>query len=267
MKSPRGKILRYTIDRYTVVYVLSFFVVQVAIWRFATPLVAGLLAIPLFLASMASASIHHNHQHVNVFRKPWLNRLFELPLSWQTGIGPYTWVLHHNLGHHLNYLHQRPEHGDIDESRWMRKDGTIMGRLEYSVFLFLKHHVDIYRVGKKHPRIYRHYLLMRIPLYALTALFLYLNPVNGLILFVLLPMATLLHTCSATYEHHSGLETDDHAQASRNNLSPFYNLLSQNLGYHTAHHMRPGLHWSELPNYHEQIKHRIPESQIKLTFW
>ncbi len=267
MKSPRGKILRYTVDRYTVSFVLLFFSVQLTIWHFATPVVAAVLAVPLFFASMVSASIHHNHQHVNVFRKPWLNRIFEMPLTLQTGVGPYTWVLHHNLGHHLNYLQQRSEKGDVDESRWMRVNGSVMGRTEYSIFLFLKHHFDIYQVGKKHPRIYRNYLLMRIPLYSLVALLLWLNPVNGVILFVLLPMATLLHTCSATYEHHSGLETENHLLASRNNLSKAYNLLSQNLGYHTAHHMRPGLHWSELPKYHEQIKDGIPPAHIKLTFW
>jgi beta-carotene hydroxylase len=267
MKSSRGKILRYTIDRYTVAFVLFFFTVQLTIWRFAPPWLAACLAVPLYFASMMSASIHHNHQHVNVFRKPWLNRFFEVPLTLQTGVGPYTWVLHHNLGHHLNYLEQRDHEAGVDESRWLRKDGSKMGRLEYSVFLFVKHPFDVYRVGKKHPRIYRNYLLMRIPLYTLLALLFTLNPLNTAILFVALPLTTLFHTCSATYEHHSGLETKDHLLASRNNTSPFYNLLSQNLGYHTAHHMRPGLHWSELPAFHEQIRTGIPDAHIKPTFW
>jgi len=267
MKSSRGKILRYTIDRFTVFWVLLFFSVQLTVWYFAAPWLAAVLAVPLYFASMMSASIHHNHQHVNVFRKPWMNRVFELPLTLQTGVGPYTWVLHHNLGHHLNYLEQRDYEKGVDESRWLRKSGSKMGRLEYSAFLFVKHHFDVYQVGKKHPRVYRNYLLMRIPLYGLLALLFWLNPANTLILFLALPLVTLFHTCSATYEHHSGLETKDHLLASRNNTNKLYNLLSQNLGYHTAHHMRPGLHWSELPAFHEQIVAGIPVGQIKASFF
>jgi fatty acid desaturase len=264
-KSTRGKILRYTSDRFTVAFVLTVFGLQLYFWHAVSSVTAALLAIPMFGLCVMSACIHHNHQHVNVFRPRWLNRLFEMPLALQTGVGSYTWVLHHNLGHHLNYLEQRK--GDVDESRWMRRDGTQMGRIEYTLHLFANHHLDVYKVGQKHPRLYRSYVLMHIPIVALLAGMFYVHPLNTLIMFVALPLAALIHTCSATYQHHSGLETEDHLCASRNRTSRWYNLLSQNLGYHTAHHMRPGLHWSELPSYHEKIRDNIPAAHIDPTFW
>ena len=66
----------------------------------------------------------------------------------------------------------------------------------------------------------------------------------------------------ATYDHHSGLFTDDKYEASRNILGSFYNFSRLNLGYHTAHHIKPGLHWSELPKYHASIEKHIPEALI-----
>jgi fatty acid desaturase len=266
MKTPRHSLVRYTADRYTVFHVFVFAAIQLVVWRFASPLVAALAVLPLLVLSLMSAPIHHNHQHVNVFRAPLLNRLFEIPLALQTGIGSYGWVLHHNLGHHLNYLSPDPANS-TDESRWTRSDGETMGRVEYSARLFLTHEIDIFRVGQKHPRIYRKYLLMKVPLYVILAALFVWNPINTAILYAALPLFTLLHTCWVTYEHHSGLATDDHQLASRNRSNRIYNLLSQNLGYHTAHHLRPGLHWSALPAFHESIAHEIPKELVNPAFW
>lgn len=266
MKTPRESILRYTADRYTVFHVVAFAAIQFLAWWFASPGVAVIVALALFVPSLMSAPMHHNHQHVNVFRAPVLNRLFEIPLAFQTGVGSYGWVLHHNLGHHQNYLTQ---HGGeaVDESRWLRTDGSKMRRLEYTARLFLTHELDILRVGRKHPKIYRKYLLMKASLYATLLVLFVLNPVNTIILYAVVPFAALLHTCWVTYEHHSGLLTLDHHLASRNRTSKIYNLLSQNLGYHTAHHLRPGLHWSELPSFHASMKEKIPEALVNPAFW
>jgi fatty acid desaturase len=74
-------------------------------------------------------------------------------------------------------------------------------------------------------------------------------------------MATsLMMTSLATYKHHVGLDTQDEFSASHNNLTGWYNLFTGNLGYHTAHHHKQGIHWSKLPELHEKIKGNIPKS-------
>ena len=50
--------------------------------------------------------------------------------------------------------------------------------------------------------------------------------------------------------------------ASRNVEHPLYNLTSWNLGFHTAHHMYPGIHWSRLPALHARIRPNIPSILI-----
>jgi len=82
--------------------------------------------------------------------------------------------------------------------------------------------------------------------------------VPALLVFVLPMVISLLFTVWVTYEHHSGLDTDEEFHASYNNNNRLFNFLTGNLGYHTAHHYRQGLHWSKLPELHESIKHLIP---------
>ncbi len=98
----RGTILKYKADRGPIVYVVAVLMLRLAVWAVATPLICAISVIPLALLGMFIAPINHHHQHVNSFRAPWLNRLYDLVLSLQCGVGPYSWVLHHNLGHHVN---------------------------------------------------------------------------------------------------------------------------------------------------------------------
>jgi fatty acid desaturase len=262
----RGTLLKYKADRGPVAYVVAVFALRTAMWALATPLICAASVIPLAVLGMFIAPINHHHQHVNSFRFGWLNRIYDLVLALQAGISPYGWVLHHNLGHHVNYLNQ-PPHDSPDESCWKRADGTPMGRLEYSVKLLLHHQIDIVRIGLRRPRYFRYFLLMKLPLWSLIGVGLWIRPLETLLIFLLPAFITLFHTIWATYEHHAHCPGNDHLDASRNRENRIYNILTGNLGLHTAHHKRPGLHWSLLPELHEQIRDEIPDEQILKSFW
>jgi len=262
----RGTILKFKADRGPVAYVLATFVLRLVIWSLATPLLCVIAVIPLAVLGMFIAPINHHHQHVNTFRSGWLNRIYDIVLAVQSGVAPYTWVLHHNLGHHVNYLNQRP-HPSPDESRWTRADGSPMGRLEYSIDLLLHHQIDVVRIGRRYPKYFRYHLLMKLPLWALLGAGLWVRPLETLLVFLLPGFITLFHTIWSTYEHHAGCPQDSHVEASRNRENRVYNLLTGNLGLHAAHHKRPGLHWSLLPELHEEIRDQIPEEQILKSFW
>jgi fatty acid desaturase len=264
--SRRGRLLRYSADWLPVSFVLGAFVLHLAIFWWAPPLLALASLVPLFALSTMVAAFNHHHQHVNAFHSRVLNRIYDLVLAVQTGVGPYTWVLHHNLGHHQNYLNQPPS-ANPDESHWTRADGSQMGRIEYTLHTLLHHQVDVYRIGQKHPQIFKRYLLMKLPCYAFIAAGFYLNPFNYLVVFFVPSLLALAHTCWATYEHHAGHAADDHVTASVNREHGLFNLLTCNLGLHTAHHMKPGLHWSELPQLHRGIRAQIPEQQLLQDFW
>ena len=196
---------------------------------------------------------NHHHQHRPVFKQTWLNRVLEFFYALHTGVTTNLWVLHHNFGHRRNFLDQSK-----DESRWKRKDGTTMGVLEYTLGVALTAYPRGFEVGKSYPKQQKQYILFgNITLLLVLALTLY-NPVSALFVFILPMITSLIYTSMATYKHHVGLDTQDQFSASHNNLSKLYNILTGNLGYHTAHHYKQGIHWSELPELHDKIKEYIP---------
>ncbi len=197
---------------------------------------------------------NHHHQHVLTFHSDVLNRLLEFFYSLHTGVTTNLWVLHHNVGHHVNFLDQ-----PADPSRWKRDDGSTMGELEYSLVTAVTAYYRGYLMGIKSPKLLKNFLIYTCVSFSFVAALVVYKPVAGLFVFVLPMIGSLIFTAWVTYDHHAGLDTDDIFSASYNNIDPIFNTLSGNLGYHTAHHYKQGVHWSELPELHEKIKHKIPE--------
>ncbi len=196
---------------------------------------------------------NHHHQHLPTFKKSSLNYLLEQMYALQTGATSKLWVLHHVLGHHHHYLDQTK-----DESRWKNKNSVIMSRARYSTDVMLTAYYRAYQVGKKHPRPMKAFLLAStLTLLVVIALAWY-RPLPALLVFVIPMVTSLYFTAWVTYAHHAGLGVNNDFEASYNILTPIYNRLTGNLGYHTAHHHKQGLHWSLLPELHEKIKDKIP---------
>ena len=200
----------------------------------------------------------HHHQHTPTFKQKGFNRLLELFYALHTGITTNLWLLHHVHGHHQNYLDQSK-----DESRWQRQSGKTMGVIEYTLNVAGTAHFRGFKVGERFPNQQRTFVLYIVATLFVVATLAYYNPVGTLFLFVLPMLTGLLFTAWTTYKHHSGLDTDNQFEASRNNLNRFYNAVTGNLGYHTAHHHKQWLHWSLLPQLHEEIKHKIPAHLIE----
>ena len=196
---------------------------------------------------------NHHHQHVMTFRWAWLNRLLELSYALHTGMGTHVWLLHHVLGHHQHFLDQ-----SRDESRWKRADGHQMGMFRYMLEVAFTAYPRAFRVGQAHPRHQRTFVIFAGLTFCLVGALVWAKPLAALFVVVLPMITSLLYTAWVTYDHHAGLDTDDQFHASYNIMNRWYNRLTGNLGYHTAHHHRQGVHWSRLPELHARIAERIP---------
>ncbi|MCZ6883582.1 MAG: fatty acid desaturase [Gammaproteobacteria bacterium] len=250
---------RYASDRVPVLLVLALSVIDFLVYFQVndTWWLAGYTVLMIMPKGLVCAWNHH-HQHTLTFHFKPLNRLLEFFYALHTGVTTNLWVLHHVLGHHKHFLDQT-----CDESGWKRKDGRTMGVLEYTLTVASTAYYRGFQVGRKHPRVQRNFLLFSSVTFAGVALLCWYRPVPALFVFLLPMMISLLFTVWVTFEHHSGLETDDAFHASYNNTNRLFNFLTGNLGYHTAHHYRLGLHWSKLPGLHESIKHLIPSRMMR----
>lgn len=218
-------------------------------------------ALMLIPKGVASAWNHH-HQHAPAFRFAALNRLLEQCYALHTGITTHAWVLHHVLGHHVHYLDQTK-----DESAWKRADGTRMGMIEYSLRLVVTAYPRAFRVGLRYPRLQRIFLTFTALTALLLAALIYHRPMQALFLFVLPMICSMLFTAWVTYDHHAGLDADNKFEASYNITNRWFNRITGNLGYHTAHHHSGAVHWSRLPKLHERLAPRIPAQMYrKSTF-
>ena len=249
---------KYAADRLPVAIILLLSVVDFSLYFLIENLwILATFWVVMIIPKGKICAWNHHHQHTLTFKQKGLNRLLELFYALHTGITTNLWMLHHVLGHHQNYMDQTK-----DESRWQRKSGEKMGEVEYTMVVAATAYFRGFKVGERYPKLQRMFVLYTGVTLAVVTVMAYFNPMATLFLFIL-PMATgLLLTAWATYGHHSGLDTDNEFEASRNNLSRFYNITTGNLGYHTAHHHEQGVHWSLLPELHEQIKNKIPAHLI-----
>ena len=247
--------VRKKVDYYPITVILLIFSVDLLVFFFSPFWLLTLLwgLISIYIKGF-TCSLNHHHQHYKFFSKQWANRLMEFIMGLQSGVVGELWVLHHTFGHHQNYLDQ-----DKDESNWKKKNGEIMSVVEYTLYIGTTTYSRGLRVGKKYPREQKRLIQNIIVTLVAIALLTWINWYNALIVFIM-PMVILLYaTVFDTYKHHAGLDTQDPYEATYNIIDPTYNWFTCNLGYHTAHHLQCGKHWSELPQLHEKIKDQIPQ--------
>lgn len=254
-----GWLVRHPRDRVPASLILTLFAAQLGLflgvhgpsWQ----LVAILLLLPaLFVAN----AVLHNHYHHPTFRFRVLNRLYETILFFQTGIPAYGWQLSHNLGHHRHWRNQDPASPEVDEYRWLEPDGRVTPRVPYTLRTYVTGYTCMVRNGPRHPTIFRRFKIVLAINAILLAGLLWFDPLGTVVVFILPMVATGLAMAWFSYAHHVGLKSTDPCAASYTRLDRFSNIISFNTGYHTAHHVHPGVHWSDLPAFHARIAHKIP---------
>ncbi len=89
---------------------------------------------------------------------------------------------------------------------------------------------------------------------------------KALLFFVIPQQVALFAIQCVNYQQHVETDADSEWNHSRNFVGPVLNGILFNNGYHTVHHLKPGVHWSELPQLHAQYAARIHPSLLERSW-
>jgi beta-carotene hydroxylase len=103
--------------------------------------------------------------------------------------------------------------------------------------------------------------LISIAVVGAACVYLIHHDARAFVLFFFLPWCmTYLLAPVANWFQHVGCDATDPCRSANVNLSVVCGALGLNIGFHSAHHIKPALHWSKLASFHwEYVAPQIPD--------
>jgi len=253
--------LRYRADRRTIVYLAATTVLTAVNWKLGTvhPL---LYAVTLFMF-FTTAVISHNHNHLGMWRSKGLNLVTSYWIAIFYGHPAVAWVPTHNQVHHK--LNNKP--GDSSRSPKWFEGNHLAALLVYPVLTNFAQTRDINDFLKdlwKRDRAYFYSALSEYVVFFGSMAVLFVLDWRKALLFFFIPQQVALFSIQVVnYLQH--IETDAYSEwnHSRNFVSRTLNTLLFNNGFHTVHHLKPGVHWSLLPQLHAEHAEQIHPSLLQ----
>ena len=244
--------LRYRADVKTLIFVAIYFGLVAVQWVHAPASLA--LAIPLLVLtcwfSFFGAVATHNTIHSPVFKSRPMNRLFQLVLTLTYGNPVSTYVPGHNLSHH-KYTQSRR---DVMRTTKTRHRWNLLNGLFFILHVagaIMKGDQRYFKAMRtRNPPWARQMALEWILLHG-CYLALAIVDWKKFLLYVFLPHKyAAWGIITMNLLQHDGCEQDSPYNHSRNFVGKVVNWFTYNNGFHSIHHVEPGLHWSLLPAEH-----------------
>lgn len=261
--------LKYKADIRTLIYfaiTTTMFVLQ---WNYGFDVHSPLswVAYIVYLHFAVSvAVITHNHNHINIWTNKVLNILTDWWLTVFYGLPIFVWIPTHNRNHH-RYNNKEEDvtrtyrHTEDNDLPALLLYPTISGKnqMKEGIIPYMKD------LKGKNPQQYRENWMQIAALLAWVIVFFVWNWKKAL-LFVLIPQqVSQISVIVFNYVQHVHADEESEWNHSRNFM--WVNLFLFNNGYHTVHHQRASMHWSETPAAHEKIVHNIAPHLIERSFW
>ena len=257
--------LRHRADVRTLVWAFLLMPAAAAA-QYAVPRLAGwLLPVSMYLAYSAGV-IAHNHNHSPTFFGRRMNALLAAWMSFFYGYPVFAWIPTHNENHHKHV--NGP--GDATSTLAMKRDSGLVAALVFPVISAAAQEPLIARfvarAKRTNPRAYAAYAVQRLVVFVGHAAALGLavglhGPLRGALVYASAlgaPAALALWGLMFTnYVQHVDCDPASRWRRSRDFVSGWMNFFVFDNGFHTVHHERPGLHWSQTRQAHARIAHLL----------
>jgi len=259
MRKPR--VLRHGIDIFSILMIWVVLGAQLcALWLEWS----WLLVFPLIVLVRQVNLVEHNHAHSKIFYNRHLNDALGWLCFLSNGVPLELYEVHHVKNHH-RYNNQLQDWSSMFGFSGCRFPDRPVSRayyiLTFPVLTICSGLSDILRSPGS--RMFWRFVWSVGVVTALSVALAFVDPL-GFVVFFLVPWIVIFHGLGMTnYRHHYGCALNTAYDSSNVMFGLPFGWLGFNIGYHVSHHMRPALHWSELPRHHESIRERIPAANYR----
>jgi fatty acid desaturase len=249
------RLLYFNSDLRSIAFILAAIVTYAAQW-------AGLIRHPILYAASLSLAfigcvINHNHQHHPTLVPRSLNKAFGVLISLAVGVPATAIIPMHNFNHHVHNNHPQDfARASIVQFRWKLLNLLVYPFVALAGYLPTKSG-ELRKWRTTRPQLYQQLMLERFVLYPTWIGLLVIRPIDALIYFAVPYFFGQWAIIAINHVQHVGCDPYSDYNHSRNVVGGWLNWWAFNNGYHTAHHFRPNLHWSLLPEFHAEIREKI----------
>lgn len=212
------------------------------------------LAIPFLLFNIATGLgpfilMLHNTSHRKLFKQEydWMNKLIPWVLGPFYGETPETYFGHHIMMHHAegNLI------DDLSCTMNYQRDSFIDFMKYFLLFFFFgMSDLGYYFKRKNRYKFIRKILMGEIGFFVMCIILWHFNWQATLTVFLLPFLIARFGMMAGNWGQHAFIDATDPANSYKNSLTCInvnYNKLCFNDGYHIGHHLRPNMHWTEMP--------------------
>ena len=261
--------LKYKADRRSVFFMLLATGLLVVLWQMGSemswPLWIAVYLVQLQMAISASVMVH-NHQHLGMWKNKWLNTFTDNWLTVLYGFPVFAWIPTHNTNHHVHINREE----DYTKTYLFSESNNLWTVLTYPTRSGIlqqkavsKYFMELRKTDKR-KFIFHSIQIASLVIWVGAALIL---DWRKALLYVIIPQQLALFVVIFfNYIQHVHADEETKYNNSRNFTGPILNFLLLNNGYHMAHHISPGVHWSKLKTKHEKIEHLIHPSLNEKNF-
>lgn len=262
--------LRYKSDIKTLIYLVVTSALMIGLFLFhdqlENPWKSVLYAAELIMAITVGVIVH-NHRHVPTWKNKTMNVFMDCWLTMLYGYPVFGWIPTHIQNHHT-YTNKEPDYTKTYAFSEKNNLWTIIyypmysgGIQQKAIWAYMK------ELRKKDSKKYLQHLLQVFSILAVL-ITVFIIDWQAALWYVILPHQISLNSVLVfNYVQHIHADEESEFNHSRN-IEGFLNVFLFNNGLHTAHHIKPYLHWSKLPEFHAEIRDKIdPALNEKSLIW